>query len=103
MTDAANVAKTLSERERTHGNFAKYSEISLRLCDVMWCASNYRKLTVFQREALAMIQAKIARILEGDPNHADHWHDVAGYAMLAEREMRYEQERLAARATNDRS
>ena len=31
-----------------------------------------------------MIVHKIARILAGDPNHADHWHDIAGYAILVE-------------------
>lgn len=35
-----------------------------------------------QREALEMIAHKIARILNGDPNYADSWHDVAGYATL---------------------
>ena len=35
-----------------------------------------------QREALEMLALKIARILNGDPNYADSWHDVAGYATL---------------------
>lgn len=29
-----------------------------------------------------MIAHKIARILNGDPNYADNWHDIAGYATL---------------------
>jgi len=35
-----------------------------------------------QREALDQIAAKIARILCGDANYADHWHDIASYAQL---------------------
>ena len=35
-----------------------------------------------QREALEMIAHKIARILNGDPDYADSWHDIAGYAQL---------------------
>jgi len=35
-----------------------------------------------QREALEMIAHKIARILNGDPNYADNWIDIAGYATL---------------------
>lgn len=31
---------------------------------------------------LEMIAHKIARILNGDPNYADNWHDIAGYATL---------------------
>ena len=29
-----------------------------------------------------MILLKIARIICGDPTYADHWDDIAGYAML---------------------
>ena len=39
-----------------------------------------------QREALGQITFKIARILSGDPNHPDHWDDIAGYALLAKGE-----------------
>lgn len=41
-----------------------------------------RPLAPEQIEALEMILAKIARIVSGDPNHADHWDDIAGYALL---------------------
>ena len=34
-----------------------------------------------------MIQHKIARVLNGDPNYPDNWHDIAGYARLVEREL----------------
>lgn len=33
-------------------------------------------------EALEMIAHKIARICNGDPNYADNWVDIAGYATL---------------------
>jgi len=35
-----------------------------------------------QQEALDMICHKIGRILNGDPDYADNWHDIAGYAQL---------------------
>ncbi len=35
-----------------------------------------------------MICLKISRIVTGDPEHPDNWHDIAGYATLAERECR---------------
>jgi len=31
-----------------------------------------------------MILHKIARILNGDPEYSDNWHDIAGYATLIE-------------------
>jgi hypothetical protein len=35
-----------------------------------------------QKESLEMIMHKVARILNGDPNYSDSWHDIAGYAKL---------------------
>jgi hypothetical protein len=38
-----------------------------------------------QCEALEQIATKLARLLTGDPNHADHARDIAGYAELLAR------------------
>ena len=35
-----------------------------------------------QIEALDMIASKIARVVNGNPNHIDSWIDIAGYATL---------------------
>ena len=35
-------------------------------------------------EALHMICSKIARIMNGDINHLDSWHDIGGYSKLIE-------------------
>lgn len=29
-----------------------------------------------------MIAHKLGRIINGDPNYSDSWHDIAGYAKL---------------------
>jgi len=42
--------------------------------------------TAAQGEAIHMICVKLARIVCGDPNHADHWDDIAGYARLGKGE-----------------
>ena len=80
------IDKTLEERQGTHGDFAKNAECAqaLKLCmyDHVVCS-----LTHVQREALENICQKMARILTGNPSHADNWHDIAGYATLAEREV----------------
>ena len=44
---------------------------------------NWISLSDAQAESLEMIAVKIARILSGDPDFADHWDDVIGYAKLA--------------------
>jgi hypothetical protein len=48
---------------------------------VLW-EHDFQELDADQIEALEMICHKIARVLNGDPNHHDHWHDIAGYATL---------------------
>jgi hypothetical protein len=91
------IEAVLNEREPQHGAFVNQAEISQALSEVMHRAANYRNLTAYQRESLEMIQLKIARILEGDRKHPDHWRDIAGYARLVERELHQERERLQAR------
>jgi len=92
-----DISKTLTERESQHGAFMNQAEISQALSEVMHRARNYRNLTPYQRESLEMIQVKIARILEGNPGHADHWRDIAGYATLAWEQLYQERERLQAK------
>lgn len=82
-----NTDKLLKEREKTHGKFSDHARYTQRLKNVMHDeedAANpgWGKLNVMQREALDMIVHKIGRILAGDPNDADHWEDIAGYAKL---------------------
>lgn len=81
------ITDTLTERNSTHGDYHEQAELSQALQDTMRTGKNWRTLTKVQRDALTMMAVKISRILTGDPNHADSWHDAAGYATLAEREI----------------
>lgn len=47
--------------------------------------SHWILMTAGMRESLDMIANKLARIVAGNPFHADSWHDIAGYATLGER------------------
>jgi hypothetical protein len=51
---------------------------------VMTDGTNYQALTPDKKQALDVIADKIARILSGDPEYKDNWHDIQGYAKLAE-------------------
>jgi Domain of unknown function (DUF6378) len=78
-----STAKLLNERGKTHGNFTVHASITQSLKAVMvYEEGNWVKLNEYQHEALEMIAHKIGRILAGDPNHKDHWDDIAGYAQL---------------------
>jgi hypothetical protein len=81
MTD---IETTLAERGERYGVFATHARIAQRLKTVMWDSPGWERLEADQREALEMIQHKIARILNGDPCWADSWRDVAGYSRLVE-------------------
>ena len=81
-----NLEKTLKDRQQTHGDFKTHAEISQKLKSVLW-QHDYQGLSHHQCEALEMICHKIARILNGNPNTHDHWHDIAGYATLVAKEL----------------
>lgn len=79
-----SVQETLNERERLYGNIEDLMTLSQEIQGAMRTSKNWWDLMPAQREALQMIASKIARILNGDPNYKDNWHDIQGYARLAE-------------------
>jgi len=84
MTDDINIM--LDEREKTHGSYAAQSTCSQYIKEAMRLTAGWGSLSAPHKEALEMIALKIARILYGNPNEPDHWHDITGYARLAEKE-----------------
>lgn len=82
----------LNEREKTHGDFEQFAELWADLNRVIRehtekypryaLESNYPPRTIKHTTSICMMLNKIARIVCGDPNFADHWDDIAGYAML---------------------
>ena len=81
MTD---VADTLSERAARYGDFADHACIAQSLQTAMRENNGWDRLSADKRQALTVIADKIARILNGDPEYRDNWHDIQGYAKLAE-------------------
>ena len=78
-----HLSALLADRGRTHGDFALQARIAQAIEAIMAMPeSNWGSLSAPQREALGLIATKIGRILAGDPDHADHWRDIAGYAQL---------------------
>lgn len=77
----------ISERGSRYGKFKDGADIMQSLKDVMHEVDGWNNLSPSQKEALDMIQHKIGRILNGDPNYDDNWKDVAGYATLIVNEL----------------
>lgn len=74
----------LDERGSRYGKFESHAEITQTLKrQAAWYLSlREKKLSFDQQEALDMIFHKIGRIINGDPDYADSWVDIAGYAKL---------------------
>lgn len=77
-----DTTETIQERSKTHGPFPDVCKVAQNLKSEMQDAAGWSALAPHQKEGLEMIQHKIARILNGNANEPDHWHDIAGYATL---------------------
>lgn len=78
---------TLKERGEQYGPFLVQAAIAQTLKRVMR-EHGWARLKPDQKEALDHIQIKISRILNGNPDHVDSWHDIGGYAKLVEDRLR---------------
>lgn len=78
----ADIAATLEERGNRYGSFDEHARITQSLKRAMADSPNWAKLTDAQRESLEMVAHKMGRILNGDPNYHDSWHDMIGYTKL---------------------
>lgn len=81
-----DIKATLEERGSRYGKFIDHARVTQDLKDVIYKRLVERNmqhtLASDQYEALDMICHKLGRIANGDPDYADSWHDIAGYAQL---------------------
>ena len=101
-----SIEETLEERGKVHGDFVANAIYAQQLRAVFRRSPRWPHLSEVNREALDQVAGKLARVLAA-PNPSrvdpDHWHDVAGYATLAEREARKESLTLAEREAHKES
>ncbi len=88
MTDDS-IDKILQERGNRYGDFTDHARVTQTLKGVMQLFTRtgdsvprWNLMPDIHHEALEMIAHKIGRILNGDPNYADSWDDIAEYAKL---------------------
>lgn len=86
----SEIDATLAERGARYGDFSDHASVAQTLQTVMreqqsFCGRRgWEQLSADKRQALTVIADKIARILTGDPEYVDNWHDIQGYAKLVE-------------------
>lgn len=82
-----DIRDTLAERGSRYGSFEEHARIAQSLQDLMRAEPGWAALAHDQRQALTVIADKIARMLNGDPDYRDNWHDIVGYAKLVDDRM----------------
>ncbi len=83
----ANLDDILRDKIITNGNFGDMSGLAQGFKFVLRRGKNWEPLAPAGKEALELIAARIAMILSGDPNSADHWNKLAMYARLMGKEL----------------
>jgi len=79
---AMTAQQTIEDREDSHGDYTAQATLSQQLKSLLHDSAGWSRLTAPQKETLDMLAVKMSRVLNGDPNVADHWTDMAGYATL---------------------
>lgn len=87
MTNVMSIEATLAERGTRYGEYTAHAMITQDLKRVMHQTHKWNTLAAHQKETLEMIAHKIGRILNGDPNYHDSWHDIVGYTKLTADEL----------------
>ena len=82
-----NIDDTLNERGSRYGDFEGHAHITQELKRTIRRSPNWCELKDDQMEALDMVAHKIGRILNGDPDYLDSWHDIIGYVRLVEQRL----------------
>lgn len=73
---------TLEERGSRYGDFCEHARITQAIKSACVDSPNWPSLSADKREAIEMIAHKLGRVLNGDPEYHDSWHDIVGYAKL---------------------
>lgn len=82
-----SVEETIKQRGELYGDFADAAHTMQRLKNAVRSHKNWDRLPTYQCEAIDMILHKIGRHINGDHQYVDNFHDIGGYAKLAEDEI----------------
>lgn len=80
------IEATLAERQAQYGCFEDVARTTGKIMEALSevRTNGLNDLPYPHRMALYMIASKMARIVNGDYNHKDGWHDIGGYSKLIE-------------------
>ena len=78
-----SVEGTLAERQKTYGCFEDVATVTEEIIKALKIG-NYDNMPKPHKMAMYMIASKMARLVNGDFNSIDGWHDIGGYSKLIE-------------------
>lgn len=79
---------TIDKRAKEYGEYSKQAGLAQKIKAAIFSTPDLGSgFTPDMAESLDMIATKLSRILCGNPNNPDHWHDIAGYATLIEQRL----------------
>ena len=80
------IEATLAERQAQYGCFEDVARTTGKIMEALSevRVNGLNDLPYPHRMALYMIASKMARIVNGDFNYRDNWHDIGGYSKLIE-------------------
>lgn len=84
--ESKSIDATLTERQSQYGSFEDVAFVTENIMATLAKVrpNGLHDLPHTHRMALYMIASKMARIVNGDFNHLDSWHDIGGYSKLIE-------------------
>ena len=80
--EKTDMDKVLEARGKQYGRFIDNAEHAQNLKNMVHNLPKWNVLEADQKEALDNICQKIARMMNGNPNHLDSWVDICGYSQL---------------------
>jgi hypothetical protein len=85
-----DISATLTARGSRYGVFKDHAFVTQNIKAAMRASHKWNFLSQDKQEALEMIAHKIGRILNGDPEYHDSWHDIEGYARLVAETLKHD-------------
>lgn len=83
-----DINDTLTQRSKNYGEFAEHARITQNIKRAFISSPNWARLSDDKKEALDMLAHKLGRILNGDSEFHDSWHDAIGYLTLVEKTLK---------------
>lgn len=81
------VDEIVKSRGDVYGSFTDICSIAESLMTSLRSGESWHMLRPDQKQALAMMTHKMARIVCGNTQYRDNWADIEGYAKLVVREI----------------